>query len=59
MVKKTTNPHQPPTHIPKNKKDGNGDFTKAMGLELDGRGFGLGNRSQRFALIAVDGIIKV
>ena len=31
--------------------DGNGDFTKALGLELDGRGFGLGTRSQRFAMI--------
>lgn len=37
--------------------DGNGDFTKAMGLELDGSGFGLGTRSQRYALIAEDGVI--
>lgn len=37
--------------------DGNGDFTKALGLELDGRGFGLGDRSQRFAFIAEDGVI--
>ena len=35
--------------------DGNGDFTKAMGLEMDGSGFGLGTRSQRYALIAEDG----
>lgn len=35
--------------------DGNGDFTKAMGLEMDGSSFGLGTRSQRYALIAEDG----
>lgn len=35
--------------------DGNGDFTAALGLELDGRGFGLGTRSQRFAMIVEDG----
>ena len=38
--------------------DGNGDFTKAMGLEMDGSGFGLGTRSQRYALIAEDGVIS-
>jgi peroxiredoxin len=37
--------------------DGNGDFTEAMGLVLDGSGFGLGKRSQRYALIAEDGVI--
>ncbi len=37
--------------------DGNGDFTKAMGLEMDGSGFGMGLRSQRYALIAEDGKI--
>ncbi|MDH5736811.1 MAG: peroxiredoxin [Gammaproteobacteria bacterium] len=37
--------------------DGNGDFTRAMGLELDGSGFGLGKRSQRYALVAEDGVI--
>lgn len=37
--------------------DGNGDFTKAMGLELDGSAFGLGSRSQRYSLIAEDGKI--
>jgi glutaredoxin/glutathione-dependent peroxiredoxin len=35
--------------------DGNGDFTRALGLELDGRGFGLGTRSQRFAMIVENG----
>ncbi|MDD3651098.1 peroxiredoxin [Immundisolibacter sp.] len=38
--------------------DGNGDFARAMGLELDGTGFGMGKRSQRYALIAENGIIK-
>ena len=37
--------------------DGNGDFTAALGLELDGRGFGLGTRSQRFAMIVEDGTV--
>lgn len=35
--------------------DGNGDFTRALGLELDATSFGMGQRSQRFALIAEDG----
>jgi len=37
--------------------DGNGDFTAALGLGLDARGFGLGQRSQRFAMIVDDGRI--
>ncbi len=37
--------------------DGNGEFTKAMGLTLDGSGFGMGTRSQRYALIAENGVI--
>lgn len=37
--------------------DGNGDFTKELGLELDGRGFGMGIRSQRFAMIVEDGTV--
>lgn len=38
--------------------DGNATFTKALGLELDGSAYGLGLRSQRFALYAEDGKIK-
>lgn len=38
--------------------DGNGEFTKAAGLELDGSGFGLGIRSQRFAAIIRDGVVS-
>ena len=37
--------------------DGNGDFTAALGLELDGRGFGLGPRSQRFAMVVENGTV--
>ena len=37
--------------------DGNGDYTKSLGLELDGRGFGMGMRSQRFAMIVDDGVV--
>jgi len=36
--------------------DGNGDYAKALGLELDGRGFGMGTRGQRFAIIVDDGV---
>jgi hypothetical protein len=38
--------------------DGNGAFTQAMGLTMDGSKFGLGTRSQRYAMIVRDGIIK-
>lgn len=37
--------------------DGNGEFTKAIGLEMDGSGFGLGTRSQRYAMIVEDGTV--
>ncbi len=37
--------------------DGNGDFTKAVGLEMDGTGFGMGIRSQRFAMIVENGVV--
>ncbi len=38
--------------------DGNAEFTKRLGLELDAQGFGMGTRSQRFALIANDGKVE-
>ena len=38
--------------------DGNGDFTRALGLELDARGFGMGMRGQRFALVAENGVVE-
>ena len=37
--------------------DGNGDFARAMGLEFDGSGIGLGSRSQRYAAVIEDGVI--
>lgn len=38
--------------------DGNGAFAKAVGLELDGKGFGMGSRSQRYSMIVEDGVVK-
>jgi len=38
--------------------DGNGDFAKAIGLTMDGSGFGLGLRSRRYAMIVDDGVVK-
>jgi peroxiredoxin len=38
--------------------DGNGDFTRALGLEMDASGYGMGMRSKRFALYAEDGVVK-
>ncbi|MBL6852801.1 MAG: peroxiredoxin [Alphaproteobacteria bacterium] len=38
--------------------DGNGDFTRAMGLEMDGSRFGMGKRSQRYAMIVDNGVVK-
>ncbi len=37
--------------------DGNGELTSALGLELDGSGFGLGTRSQRYSMIVDNGTI--
>ena len=36
--------------------DGNGEYAKALGLEMDGSGFGMGMRSQRFAIVVDDGV---
>src|SRR6056297_93722 len=38
--------------------DGNADFAQALGLEMDGRAFGMGQRCQRFALIVQDGVVE-
>ena len=38
--------------------DGNGEFTRQLGLEMDASGFGLGTRSQRYAMIVEDGVVK-
>jgi glutaredoxin/glutathione-dependent peroxiredoxin len=37
--------------------DGNGEFAEAMGLDMDASAFGMGKRSQRFALVADDGVV--
>ena len=37
--------------------DGNGTYAAALGLELDGSGFGLGTRGQRFAMVVDDGVV--
>lgn len=39
--------------------DGNGDFAKALGLDMDGTGFGLGVRSQRYAMLVEDGVVRM
>lgn len=39
--------------------DGNGAFTRALGMEMDGSGFGMGKRAKRFALYAEDGVVKI
>ncbi|AWN34895.1 peroxiredoxin [Methylobacterium radiodurans] len=39
--------------------DGNADFVKAIGLEMDGTGFGLGIRSKRYAALVEDGVVRV
>jgi len=38
--------------------DGSGDFTKALGLVMDARKFGMGERSQRYSMIVDDGVVK-
>lgn len=37
--------------------DGNGDFAKAVGLEMDGSKFGMGTRGQRFSMLIKDGVV--
>ncbi len=38
--------------------DGNGEFARALGLQMDAKGFGMGDRSQRFSAILEDGVVK-
>jgi glutaredoxin/glutathione-dependent peroxiredoxin len=38
--------------------DGNAEYTKALGLEMDASGFGMGTRGQRFSLLIDNGIVK-
>jgi peroxiredoxin len=37
--------------------DGNADFTKQIGLEMDGSKFGMGTRSQRYSMLVKDGVV--
>ncbi|CAN5629457.1 peroxiredoxin [soil metagenome] len=48
-------------HVPKGLwmlSDGNADFSRALGLEIDASGYGMGTRSRRFALYAEDGVVR-
>jgi len=38
--------------------DGNADFVEAIGLTMDGSGFGLGKRGQRFSMVINDGVVE-
>lgn len=38
--------------------DGNGDFTRDLGLTLDGKAFGMGERSQRYSMLVKDGVVE-
>lgn len=38
--------------------DGNGEYTKALGLDFDASGFGMGTRGQRFSLVVDNGVVK-
>jgi len=38
--------------------DGNGQFASAIGLEMDGSGFGMGQRSQRYSMLVENGVVK-
>lgn len=39
--------------------DGNADFARALNLEMDGSGFGLGIRSKRYSMLVDDGVVRV
>ena len=39
--------------------DGNGDFTRSVGLEADFSASGMGKRSRRYSMIVDDGVVKV
>lgn len=38
--------------------DGNCDFAKALGLDMDASGFGMGQRSQRYSMVVDDGVVS-
>ncbi|HLT45306.1 MAG TPA: peroxiredoxin [Luteimonas sp.] len=48
-------------HVPEGMMvlaDGNGDFTRALGLEMDASAYGMGMRSKRYAIYAEDGVVR-
>lgn len=48
-------------HVPEGLRmlsDGNGEFTRALGLQMDASAYGMGTRSKRFALYIEDGIVR-
>jgi peroxiredoxin len=48
-------------HVPEGMlvlADGNGDFTRALGLEMDASAYGMGMRSKRYAIYAEDGVAQ-
>jgi len=48
-------------HVPEGLQmlaDGNGDFTRGLGLEMDASAYGMGKRSRRFAIYAEDGVVQ-
>jgi peroxiredoxin len=48
-------------HVPEGLRmlaDGNGEFTRALGLEMDASAYGMGTRSKRFAIYAEDGVVR-
>ncbi|MFZ6718691.1 peroxiredoxin [Undibacterium sp. Ji49W] len=49
---------QKATGIVRMMADGNAAFSKALGLDADFSKFGMGTRSQRYSLLAVDGVVK-
>ena len=51
---KSANDAEPVTML----ADGNGDFAEAVGLTMDGSGFGMGKRGQRYSMIVEDGVVK-
>jgi glutaredoxin/glutathione-dependent peroxiredoxin len=48
-------------HVPEGLRmlsDGNGEFTRALGLQMDASAYGMGMRSKRFALYIEDGVVQ-
>lgn len=57
FVMKAWAEHQKATGKVEMLADGNGDFTRALGLALDAKGFGMGERSKRFSAVIENGVV--